>query len=365
MESESGASLSTSTSYLGDEKLDETVTTKPLSSSAISVSSDGGDSPEPGKGDAVATTADDDIIVGDHVYKWCSFVGIPFAYQHHAIVLDVLQKDDSKKEDSKKDDSKNYELLMLKVVDFSNWSSEDSKQSSSSASSSCSSSSGFSGSKKGETSAGGGMRIYETKASEWRKVCYQADFWKRSFSWSGTSTSTSSDPPALVLARVHFLLDNPRLIPRYDSIYSNCECVALWCKTGTWCTVQAASWLSTAAAGQVKSAATMAGTVAATQVPVTTVATVPAAGVWGWLGFTTQQTVTTHVSLAATQPLLLPAIVAFGVITFGVPAVSLVMANRHWKKMTEDLNREFWENAVSQPEIFVECIVHWSTHLGS
>jgi len=277
--------------------------------------------------------------MGDHVFKWCSYAGIPFCYQHHAIVLEVFREDDTPDAPQR-----------LRIADFSNWRPDSSKNPVSSSGPIFSSSSG---SNDPNETFEGCIRTYETDAEDWKKVEYSAGFWKRYLSWSGTCTQMPTDPPGMVRARVQFLVDNPSLIPCYNTIQSNCECVALWCKTGTWSTLQAASWLGTAAAGQVKSAATLAGAVTATQVSVTA----PAAGVWGWMGLTT----TSQVSLAAAQPILLPAIAAYGVITVGVPAVSLALAHKRWNEMTTKLNDAFWAAAVAQPDLFVECITHWST----
>jgi hypothetical protein len=88
----------------------------------------------------------------------------------------------------------------------------------------------------------------------------------------GTYTAARSAPAGWVLARVEFLRLNPDVLPSYHGVTSNAECVAVWCKTGTWATLQATSWLSLTALGQVKSTATLAGVVGTAQV------TVPAAG---------------------------------------------------------------------------------------
>ena len=286
------------------------------------------------------------LQMGDHIFKWCSFHGIPFAYQHHAIVLETFKEEDT-------DDAPQK----LRIADFSNWRPETGKEVPVDSSSGLGES--FTTQQHQEQQAAdqaekfGCIRTYETDAQEWKKVKYDVGFWKRHLSWSGTCTEMQSDPPGMVRARVEFLMNHPELIPCYNTIQSNCECVALWCKSGTWGTLQAASWLGTAAVGQVKSAATLAGAVTATQVSVTA----PAAGVWGWLGLTT----TSQVSLAAAQPFLLPAIAAYGVITVGVPAVSLALAHKKWKEMTSKLNEAFWEAAVAQPDLFVECITHWSS----
>ena len=47
----------------------------------------------------------------------------------------------------------------------------------------------------------------------------------------------NNDPvicPAAVRRRVGFLLRNPHIIPMYSLVECNCECVAVWCKTGRW-----------------------------------------------------------------------------------------------------------------------------------
>lgn len=269
------------------------------------------------------------FLMGDHVYQWCSFAGIPAVYQHHGIVEDLWQEGGE---------------WILRIADFSNWTpgaeeptlSKKSLQSSSSSAGSC-------------------IRVYEssTATAKWYKVDYnvKSNYLKHHlFSRSGTFTSAESSPPGLVRARLEYLISHPEVLPPYDKVRSNCECVAVWCKTGTWATLQATSWLATTAAGQVKSTATIAGMAAGTQV------TVPAAGLWGWLGYTT------HASLLATQPLLVPAIAAYGVVTVGTPLFWLWRARKEWEARTIDLNRGFWEAAVDHPDVFVECITEWSAH---
>lgn len=276
--------------------------------------------------------------MGDHVYQWVSFMGIPGVYQHHGIVMDgtfffpfqfhslflfwspllmlhfgFVVFDDT-----------------IRIADFSNNPNTTSKK------------------KSLRNHAGSGqIRLYDVPCAQstWHKVVYQASWWRRHTSRSGTCTACGSDPPGLVRSRVQFLLDHPTVIPQYNAVHSNCECVALWCKTGTWATLQAASWLACTAASQVKSTLMVSGAAAASQV------TVPAAGLWGYLGYTA------HVSLLSTQPLLLPAIVGYGVVSAGTPALWLAYARKYWKTTTETLNQSFWDAAIENPEIFVECIV--------
>jgi len=270
-----------------------------------------------------STTPAQPFQLGDHVYKWCSFAGIPGVFQHHGLVTQI--DGDS-----------------LVIADFNNII-------------------------RGSSSAGAGqraktkslvfqqqkgtMQICEREsAREWRKVEYKASWWKRNLWRSGTCTAVASDPPGLVLSRVSFLLDHhaEKKLPDYHFLKANCECVAVWCKTGAWATLQASTFLHAYAAGQVKSAATLAMYATSQQV------VVPSAGMWGYLGFTTK------VSLLSTQPYLLPAIAGYGLVTVGGPVWILARCKKAWNQTTEQLNNDFWENAIDKPEIFVECITEWS-----
>ncbi|EEC42678.1 predicted protein [Phaeodactylum tricornutum CCAP 1055/1] len=128
------------------------------------------------------------------------------------------------------------------------------------------------------------VREYRTSDSTvtWHKVQYHARWLRRHFGRSGTCTAAAADAPGMVRARVDFLLHHPEALPLYHMLQANTECVAVWCRTGTWATLQATSWLAVTAAGQAKSAATLATVAASTTV------TVPAAGLWGWMGYTSQ-----------------------------------------------------------------------------
>jgi hypothetical protein len=283
------------------------------------------------------------FAMGDHVYQWCSVAFIPGIYQHHGIVLDVYYHDVEQE-------------WVLKIVDFSN----DTRRNS------------YSNQKKQSlslyqqsSSYGGAVRTYvcsveinkkkngrssyQSSSSQWQIVQYSATVWQRATWRAGTCTAVRSDPVGLVRARAQFLLEQPDVLPTYDSVQANCECVAVWCKTGTFATLQATSWLATTSASQIKSAVTVGSVAAATQV------SVPSAGLWGWLGYTT------HVSLLTAQPMLLPAIAAYGVVTASVPAIVLAVAQQQWKTTTVRLNEAFWEQAMAQPDVFAECITYWST----
>jgi hypothetical protein len=277
----------------------------------------------------------DGFKIGDHVYKWCSFGGIPTAFQHHGIILDCYLKTGVG--------------WVLKIVDFLNvnqpspdGTTDDANYSSAPFSSCKQSCSGLSQSSSGsgyDSSTGSGyeLRTFEVSLlqndEKWYKVMYGATMWELQFERTGTCTAARSDPPALVCARAQFLLDNPEILPKYDAVTANCECVAVWCKTGIWETLQAKYWLMTSSMGLACSAVKMGSIAATTQVP----ATVPAAGVWGWMGYTASTTV----PLLSTQPYLLPAIVGYGVVASAVPAFWLLHSKSQAKVISEYLNTLF------------------------
>jgi hypothetical protein len=377
----------------------------------------------------------DDLQIGDHVYQWRSWIGIPGVFQHHGIVLDIQQVpaeeddndhfEDGATEDGKRDfegaeseivgqENKERRRLVtqLTIADFSNI-ERLSKGGITSASAiasdtapevshhvNISSSSnkhpipkedgtlnqdeetkereplayavdpnvatttvtvtttelhGLSSHDKKSLFSlrqQGTLRVYPTtNTKSWYKVQYEAPFWKRQICRAGTCTSAKSDPVGLVLARVHFILNHPHLIPAYHVLYANCECVAVWCKTGHWSTLQARSVLEYTAAGQAKSATTLAAAAAHTQV------TVPASGVWGWLGYTTKM------SLLTAQPMIVPALAGYGIVTVGAPALLYHTAKKHWRATTLELQAAFWEAALESPDDFSENLMsEWSRY---
>ena len=266
--------------------------------------------------------------IGDHVYKWCSFAGIPGVFQHHGIITEVegdrltIADFSAMIRQGLNDDNvvENEQSMTIKHLLVPKHT-------------------------RGRIRA-----VEEQSPNDWHRVEYQASWWKRTlWSRSGTCTALESDPPGVVLSRVRYLLNHPSTLPPYSIVKANCECVAVWCKTGTWATLQASNFLHTAAAGQAKSATTLALLASSTTV------SVPQAGLWGWMGYTTQTT------LLATQPLLAPAIATYGLVTVGGPLWTLLRARHAWHQTTQRLNHEFWQDAIAHPDIFVECITEWST----
>eukprot|EP00978_Attheya_sp_CCMP212_P002223 scaffold4559_cov50-Attheya_sp.AAC.2 len=132
-----------------------------------------------------------------------------------------------------------------------------------------------------------------------------------------------ADPPKLVLARTRFLLQHGEtVLPPYNVFDSNSECIAVWCMTGRWSTLQASVFLHSTAIGNAKSTTAMA------------------------------------LGAAATQPWLIPALAGVGIVSVAIPWLILKRSNERWDKATMSLTELFWEQA--EPEVFVECIENWS-----
>ena len=111
------------------------------------------------------------------------------------------------------------------------------------------------------------------------KVKYAAKLKNRLLSRAGTSVAIRPDPRPLVLARVEFLLSNPQALPEHHTLSANGECAAVWCRTGRWCTAQAASILQILFVGQAGSAVVAGGI--ASQMWIL----IPMPGVWGVAGW--------------------------------------------------------------------------------
>ena len=167
-----------------------------------------------------------------------------------------------------------------------------------------------------------------------------------------------SDPPALVIARLRFLLEHSEeddtskikqttpLLPPHHIFYANSECIAVWIKTGHWSTLQAAVFLHSSTIGNVKQTATLAMYLGAQTV------TIPAAGIWGFFGGTTT------ISLFSAQPWIVPALVGGGMVYAGLPTMVLWRAKSQWLETEQRLNVAFWEQVDSA--VIVNLIQIWS-----
>ena len=235
---------------------------------------------------------------GDHVYLPCNAAGIP--YEHHAIVLSVMPHLLLSATDDDDDEEKDDDCILC-VADFTadganasiassgtlsmsscchhNNNNENDNASAAATETSCSSSSSR------------GLRILQVAAKDWYKIHYPE--------------STSTSPVHIVRSRVQFLLEHPHHIPSYSLVESNCECVAVWCKTGRWTTLQAERVLKTTNHG----------------------AKVALAG---------------FAAVAQWTPLVVPGVfVAASVVTEVVTGLLCSHANKQWEEQTRRLNQAF------------------------
>jgi len=148
------------------------------------------------------------------------------------------------------------------------------------------------------------------------------------------------------------MLTIPVPLMRQDIFYANSECIAVWCKTGTFSTLQAAVFLHSTAIGQAKSAATLALFVGGQTASVT----VPASGIMGWFGATT----TASVPLLTAQPWLIPALAGYGIAVVGGPYLLLMRARGKWDNATRELGDGFWQWAIDCPDVYEAAIRCWS-----
>ena len=138
-----------------------------------------------------------------------------------------------------------------------------------------------------------------------------------------------SDPRKIVLARTRYILDQQDLpeceqtLPPYHILYSNSECLAVWCKTGKFSTLQAAVFLHSTAVGNAKSTFLMTGAV------------------------------------VATQPWLIPVVGIYGAVAIGMPYIVLKKCKEKWRKSEQQLTDGFWSTA--DCEVFVAAVENWSS----
>ncbi len=223
-----------------------------------------------------------ELEIGDHVYQWRSLCGVPYMFQHHGIVMDVIKDEEGNPVRLTIADFSNVEAKgtekakCLKGMENNSVTTKDSPTESApkpenepsedqpesveleppKTSQKRRSSLMFSSRQMSldqiTLEQEGLVRTY-TDTDKWHKVRYQSGFWKRQLNRSGTVTGARSDPVGLVLARVNFIMQHPEKLPDYHVLHANCECVAFWCKTGNWSTLQASSFLELTAAGYVAS----------------------------------------------------------------------------------------------------------------
>ena len=131
-----------------------------------------------------------------------------------------------------------------------------------------------------------------------------------------------ADPTEIVLARANFLLEHMEALPPYHVFFSNSECIAVWCKTGRWSTLQTAVFLSTNSVGAAKSS------------------------------------IIATMGVAAAHAILAPVIAIGGLIWVSAPMVILKKSREKWEETTRIMTDLFWAQA--PPAVFVAAIEHWA-----
>lgn len=148
--------------------------------------------------------------------------------------------------------------------------------------------------------------IVVSPAKQWIAVQYGANESQVQTSRAGTCTTAKSDLPEKVLARAKFLQNNRKIVKKICK-ETNSECYAKWCKTGTFDSLNTMSSPLPGVLG-------VGGLTVATLVPAITV---PSAGLWGFLGFTTQVSLMT-----VAPPFVVTALLVFAAaVVTGVPAI--------------------------------------------
>jgi hypothetical protein len=182
--------------------------------------------------------------VGDHIFRWCSFLGVPFAYQEHAIVLAVESDHDSllimnldHHEEQDGDVVPSQEEKKAETTAVHDDNNNDGKESQTARDDK------RSGDKENQDTAGTRCsKIVRQKISmqqaqaQWEHVQYSLPWQKRLLQRAGTCSDATPDPVPIILCRVKFLQENKQLLLElpYHSHKANGECLALWCTTGNY-----------------------------------------------------------------------------------------------------------------------------------
>lgn len=141
---------------------------------------------------------------------------------------------------------------------------------------------------------------------------------------AGTVSRGTSDPVKQVLARTEYLMaHHSNLLSTYDLTKSNCEHVAVWCKTGHYSSLQVLSGMNHSLV------LSTVPTIAAS----TATMTVASTGFWGYLGYTTV------VPLASVMPWLIPVTCVPAAVSVGKSAFD----RKQWRVTTDLWNTTFNE----------------------
>jgi hypothetical protein len=157
--------------------------------------------------------------VGDHVFKWCSYMGVPFSYQEHGIVVAL-----NTTMNANANDDDEVVILNIDQPDENFNKNNDGNN------------------REDRRCCMTVQRLPRKEAvSTWEHVHYNQQQWHICLSQrAGTCTPESPDPTPVVLFRIQFLRENPTLLSSlvYDSHKRNGECLVTWCQTGQYKSAQ-------------------------------------------------------------------------------------------------------------------------------
>ncbi|CAB9519032.1 expressed unknown protein [Seminavis robusta] len=220
------------------------------------------------------------FAVGDHIFRWCSYLGVPFAYQQHAIVVAGRNQNDNpgnnNSHDSNSDANGNEDeedgTIVIMNFDHEQEKEEDLESSKASSVSTATSTTPTSTSnndtdiddndkeatEQDTTSTSTStsttqppppcckitqqwLTEKEAKA-QWEHVQYSQKWQTRLMLRAGTCSPAVADPVHVILCRLQFLLheNNNNILQNlpYHTHKSNGECLAVWCTTGVYQSAQ-------------------------------------------------------------------------------------------------------------------------------
>jgi hypothetical protein len=230
-----------------------------------------------------SSNANTEIInydLGDHVYAWKSFMGVPFATQEHGIVVNVepdwvtfvLVR---KKETATEEENENTRAFCMVQERIS----------------------------------------LEEARKTWHKIPYGVKWFHRIFTRAGTANPVEQDDTLIVLSRVNFVWKyQSTLLLNLATESTNekdiSECIVVWCKTGNFYSYHGLAKLGHHGA-DVGSNATLAGGIC------------------------------TQLAASAVVPFLLPAFVVYDVATTVHSVKATHKCQKEWNDISRVWNEKF------------------------
>ena len=152
------------------------------------------------------------------MFRWCSYLGVPFSYQQHGIVI-AVEGGDEKESNETAGSSDNIGGQNITIVNFDHQQDNVEKE-------------------KNRCASTVQIIDQDKNQAEWEQVQYSETEWhKRLSSRAGTCCPDNADPVAVVMSRIRFLQVHSDVMItslQYDTHKRNGECIAIWCKTGVY-----------------------------------------------------------------------------------------------------------------------------------